>query len=580
MKKITLIVESKDADSTLKELRQSGVLHIEHQNAPVSESVTELEKKRNSLSKAIGALSEATSQKDISCDPEEIVSQILNLCNEREIHRENSSKIKQKIQDWKEWGDFDPEFIDDLKDRNILIQLCKITKKQIQNIPEGVTLEELFKKGNLIYCVAISEKEIDLPFETLSLPEQSLKEMFLVQEKEEDGALQINKRLAELSGYQKALSLYKAKLTSLIEFKRVAAGMGKVERLSYLRGYCPVYNVNLIERLAANQRWGLLIEEPDENDSVPTLIKNPRWIEIIRPVLEMIKTIPGYREMDISAWFLLFFSVFFGMLIGDAGYGAVFFIINLLCHLKFKSSVKNKSIFFLTYVLSSCAIIWGVLTGTFFGQAHLPERVAPLLPYLRENANVQDLCFFIGAFHLSIAHAWRLLRKLPSLKAFSEAGWILVLWTVYFLAKSLILGQAFPAFGKTLFIVGSGLIILFTNPKRNFFKGIGSGIGDFLLHIVNSFTDVVSYIRLFAVGAATVAVADAFNRMASSVGHSNVFLGFLTAFILLFGHILNILLGAMAILVHGIRLNVLEFSSHLNMEWSGTEYTPFKQEGN
>ncbi|MBU1061506.1 MAG: hypothetical protein KJ952_02145 [Candidatus Omnitrophica bacterium] len=580
MKKITLIVESKDADSTLKELRQSGVLHIEHQNAPVSESVTELEKKRNSLLKAIGALSEATSQKDISCDPEEIVSQILDLCNEREIHRENSSKIKQKIQDWKEWGDFDPEFIDDLKDRNILIQLCKITKKQIQNIPEGVILEELFKKGNLIYCVAISEKEIDLPFETLSLPEQSLKEMFLVQEKEEDGALQINKRLAELSGYQKSLSLYKAKLTSLIEFKRVAAGMGKVERLSYLRGYCPVYNVNLIERLAANQRWGLLIEEPDENDSIPTLIKNPRWIEIIRPVLEMIKTIPGYREMDISAWFLLFFSVFFGMLIGDAGYGAVFFIINLLCHLKFKSSVKNKSIFFLTYVLSSCAIIWGVLTGTFFGQAWLPERVVPLLPYLRENANVQGLCFFIGAFHLSIAHTWRLLRKLPSLKAFSEAGWILVLWTVYFLAKSLILGQAFPAFGKTLFIVGSGLIVFFTNPKKNLFKGIGSGIGDFLLHIVNSFTDVVSYIRLFAVGAATVAVADAFNRMASSVGHSNVFLGFLTAFILLFGHILNILLGAMAILVHGIRLNVLEFSSHLNMEWSGTEYTPFTEEAN
>ena len=99
------------------------------------------------------------------------------------------------------------------------------------------------------------------------------------------------------------------------------------------------------------------------------------------------------------------------------------------------------------------------------------------------------------------------------------------------------------------------------------------------MHIVNSFTDVVSYIRLFAVGAATVAVADAFNQMASGVGGNSIVAGFAAALILLFGHTLNILLGAMAILVHGVRLNVLEFSSHLNMEWSGMEYSPFKNRG-
>ena len=152
-----------------------------------------------------------------------------------------------------------------------------------------------------------------------------------------------------------------------------------------------------------------------------------------------------------------------------------------------------------------------------------------------------------------------------------------MLWTVYFLAKSLILAQPFPGFGKWLFALGASLIILFTNPRKNILKGIGFGLGDFLLHIVNSFTDVVSYIRLFAVGAATVAVADAFNQMASSFGYSNLLMGFLTACVLLFGHTLNILLGAMALLVHGVRLNVLEFSSHLNMEWSGIEYSPFKE---
>ena len=168
---------------------------------------------------------------------------------------------------------------------------------------------------------------------------------------------------------------------------------------------------------------------------------------------------------------------------------------------------------------------------------------------------------------------------MPSLRAFSEVGWVCVLWTAYFLARSLILGEVFPEEAKGLFITGTALIILFTNPTKNIFKTVGSGIGDFLLRIINSFTDLVSYIRLFAVGAATVAVADAFNQMASGIGGGNLLAGFLTAFVLLFGHTLNILLGAMAVLVHGVRLNVLEFSSHLNMEWSGTEYSPFRGKG-
>ena len=154
-----------------------------------------------------------------------------------------------------------------------------------------------------------------------------------------------------------------------------------------------------------------------------------------------------------------------------------------------------------------------------------------------------------------------------------------MLWAAHFLAKMLILGEPFPELGRGLFMAGAALVILFTSPRKNILKGIGSGVGDLLMRVVNSFTDVVSYIRLFAVGAATVAVADAFNQMASGIGASNILMGFFAALVLLFGHTLNILLGVMAILVHGVRLNMLEFSNHLNMEWSGTEYSPFKNKG-
>ena len=125
-------------------------------------------------------------------------------------------------------------------------------------------------------------------------------------------------------------------------------------------------------------------------------------------------------------------------------------------------------------------------------------------------------------------------------------------------------------------MAGSALIILFTNPSKNVLAGIGAGLGDFLLKLVNSFADIVSYIRLFAVGLAGVAIADAFNQIAANIGTGNALNGLLSVLVLFAGHSLNLVMGILAILVHGVRLNVLEFSGHLDMEWSGVKYAPFK----
>ena len=153
------------------------------------------------------------------------------------------------------------------------------------------------------------------------------------------------------------------------------------------------------------------------------------------------------------------------------------------------------------------------------------------------------------------------------------------MWGAFFLAKTLILGKEFPSFAKWLFIAGPILVVLFTNLSlnKNILKGIGSGFGNLLLNFVNSFTDVVSYIRLFAVGLSTVAIADAFNKMALEIGFNSFLAGLGTVLILFLGHTLNILLGSLAVLVHGVRLNVLEFCSHINMTWSGFSYRPLKE---
>jgi len=572
MKKITIVMQSKDLSVTLERLRGLGLLHVEHENLPLGENIAKMKEDRLRLIEAVAILPDIEDQKSLNGGEANIVTEILDLMDEKETLIEKLHRIRYEIMMWEDWGDFDPGIIEQMANNRVWVKLCKITTQEKKNIPEGVILEELFRKKNIIYCAAISEKEIKLPFETLSLPEMSLNQMAGEEKKYESRIKEIEKKFSEVAVYKNTLREYEKYLDSTIEFSEIAEGAGRFEKLSYIKGYSPMDKVGIIEKAAALEKWATLVSDPDENEAPPTLIRNPKWVNIIEPMFNIINTIPGYREIDISLHFLIFFSIFFGMLIGDAGYGLVYFIAGLMMQKKFKQS-KDKSIFFLTYVLSSCAIIWGLMTGVFFG----PHAwLKPMVPYFADNTNVQAFCFLIGATQLTIAHVWKILRKIPSIKALSDVGWICILWAAYFMAKTLILNFEFPGFMKWIFIAGSTFVILFTSPMKNIFAGIGAGLGDFLLKLVNSFADIVSYIRLFAVGLAGVAIADAFNQIAGGIGTDSILNGLFTVLVLFAGHTLNLVMGILAILVHGVRLNVLEFSGHLDMEWSGVKYAPFK----
>jgi V/A-type H+-transporting ATPase subunit I len=125
--------------------------------------------------------------------------------------------------------------------------------------------------------------------------------------------------------------------------------------------------------------------------------------------------------------------------------------------------------------------------------------------------------------------------------------------------------------------VGSGLVLVFESFQKNILKGMGETLINLPLSVIATFSDVVSYLRLFAVGYASVVVSQSFNEMAIGDGVNSVIRGLITALILFFGHLLNAVLSIMAVLVHGVRLNMLEFSSHMKMAWSGKEYKPFTE---
>ncbi len=578
MKKICILTQKKDAEETLLRLRDVGVVHVQHENPPEGESVAHIKEEIRNLRDVIEFLK---SQKPVDISQGagcyKMIERISDCLHEIRQLEDDMAKRHSLINNWEPWGNFNPKDLEDLLNQGLCAKFFKIPVKALNSLPEDVICEEVFIKDGVARCLVICKEKKSFDFQEIHFPAVSLNEM---RKSQEQASQKIQNIKNELKGYGSCLNGFEHILLEKqadLRLQEALAGIGDQEELSYLTGFCPKETCHQIERISVKEQWGLIIEEPSDADNVPTLLRNPKWIEIIKPVFSMMNILPGYKESDISIFFLLFLSIFFGMLIGDAGYGFIFFLTTLFAHIKLNKNTKNKNFLFLMYVFSVCTIVWGLFTGTIFGQAWIKGVVQPLVPWLNDVRNMQMLCFLIGTIHLSIAHIWRGILRMPSLSVLSELGWISILWGMFFVAKMLILGNPLPSFAPIIFGSGAFFVIFFSSPSKNILKMIGAGLGGLVGSIVNMFTDIVSYIRLFAVGLASVAVADAFNQMAMGIGFQSVFAGIAAAMILLFGHLLNIALGAMAILVHGIRLNVLEFSSHLNMEWSGVTYNPFRK---
>ncbi len=585
MKKITLLISNKHINSALGHLRGLGLMHIKHMEEPAADVISTWDNRLQLLDRALHLLGDSKTQsKDLDKHHISFYVKEVIILNRKKHELENRLRELQDKEVWfKEWGDVSVHSLAELRGTGVFVKLYVGSKKDLRQLPKDKLVYTLGKnKGRFYLAAFLNSQEESLNLEEVEIPQENLRSLQrkLIVAQRELG--EINKELAKAATYKKQFSEYRKEVLKKLEFYNIRFGASHKGEICCIQGFCPVEAVSEINKAANREGWATVDQEPDEDEEVPTLIRNPRWVEIIKPIFKFMGTIPGYREYDISFWFLIFFSVFFAMLVGDAGYGLLFLAIIFFAQRKFKKAQQN--IFFLLYLLSGATVIWGALTGTWFGL----ERIARL-PFLNslviDNINsfvgsnqifMIYLCFFIGAIHLTIAHGIRVFRFINSRLALSQLGWICIVWSVFFIAGKLVLNKEVPAITLTLFILGAGLVILFSYPKKNIFKGALLSLADLPLKVISSFSDVVSYLRLFAVGYATVAVAMAFNNMALGSGINSIFSGVMAALILFLGHALNILLALMAVVVHGIRLNMLEFSGHLDMEWSGIKYEPFK----
>jgi V/A-type H+-transporting ATPase subunit I len=584
MKKVTVATLDTATPESLEALRELGILHVEPVKPPESEKVQEIRARLDLLERARGLVAsrEARKTEPPPDTPLRAAEEILAVADRREKIGERLHGIRKEMDRLKPLGDFLPSRFQDLRRHGLKVQIYRCPKARFAASEIRVPFSVVGQDGRSKYILAVSDQDFDLPFEEMAVPEMGLSDLRKEAERLKEELAEAESHLDNYAADAPALAEASASWAERLEFAEVLAGMGNEKPIAYLRGYCPVNRLEDLERQAKLSGWGVMSEEPGEGERVPTLIKNPRWVRIIEPVFRFMGTLPGYHEFDVSFWFLISLGIFFAMLVGDGGYGLLFILGTFLLRLKLKSAPREP--FALLYVFSLATVFWGLITGTWFGVEHfsrlpvLDRFVIPRLNSFSDNQNFMiELCFTLGAVHLSIAHLVRSVRVIRSLRLLSEMGWVCILWSLYFLAGHLVLGKSLPAFTLILLPVGFLLAGTFSNLQKPFVKSALRGLSDLPLRVISSFSDLVSYIRLFAVGYATLVVAASFNQMAAGLGWSPSLKGALAAAVILLGHTMNILLALMAVIVHGIRLNMLEFSSHVGMDWSGERYRPFRK---
>lgn len=598
MKKIFLLLLESEKTKALEALRELGVVHLESLKGS-SDLLEELVVKRDIVSRSITALPENKRKDSAGNDSVEtvleIAKRILNQHEKNKLVTEEILNIKKEIERLKVWGDFNPEDIRELDRKGIRIKLFELTEEDKGALPEDVTIFPVREKKNLTYAALVIPDGLELPdLQEVLLPEKSISDLekFLIEKTEEKE--RIENEILKLSDALPRLKRVLEVLDSQIEFESVRCGLNIDGPVAYLSGYIPEQDVPALKKTAEKHSWGVMLKDPVDEDMVPTLVKNPKAVRIIQPVFDLLGIIPGYHERDISFFFLLFLSIFFAMIVGDGGYGLIFLTASLYFGLKGrKKTGKLSDMVVFLVVMSIFTIIWGAVTGTWFGSETLAE-----LPFLRifvvdkiasfskadTSTLIKHVCFILGTVQISIAHIWNFiedLRKKPAVRAFAQLGWLSMVNGLYYLVLNFVLDPVkypVPQFAVYMIFGGLAAVVLFSEQEGNFFKGILKGFSSLMtiaLSSIGAFSDIISYIRLFAVGLATLAVATSFNAMAAGMGHGVVgIIG--SVIILLLGHGLNLAMGALAIIVHGVRLNVLEFSGHLGMEWSGIYYNPFR----
>lgn len=609
MHKYTFLVFHKQYNDFLYKLQEVGVLHVKEK----PEGNTENDALRDKLQlaaqvdKTIGEAF-ALLTPDMQPLPQEEQFDGAQLVNEFVEMKEEALRIETALDRTQKeadrmavWGNYSTDLLHRLADEGFVLQFFSIGKARFNQ--EWETEKNAFvvaDNGSTLYFVTVNRQPVELDADVVTLNEhnqmqleqdmQNLKGLLVAQQ----GKMQAW-TVANLNNLKKFL----ADIRNGIVFDKVLLNTTAEadNKVMLLEGYCPVDTEKDLIALLEAEHIYFQKENPDITDAdIPVKLKNNWFARLFEPITKLY-ALPKYDELDPTAFFAPFFMLFFGLCMGDGGYGLLILVAATIAKYKMP---KFKSVATLCQFLGLATLVVGILTGMVFG-IKLDEAPWPWLANVKHlfvtSTNYADklggydplmvFAIAIGVFQILFAMGFNVV-KITILHGFKYAVSTLA-WLVGLVC--LILMFLLPVAGvelsktalNVLYVLAGicGVFILFYNsPGKNIFVNFGSGLWGTYGMVSGLLGDVLSYIRLFALGLAGGILGNVFNQLALNLSSGMpAYIGWLPMLlILLIGHGLNFMLCIISSVVHPLRLTFVEFYKNAGFEGGGKAYHPFSKQ--
>lgn len=593
MKKISFLAFHKGYEEFLEHLRNLGIVHIvEKQEGVLSdeslqESVKLMQRYQNAMDELQKLADKQVKAGAERKSAEEILAVYEKYVANKQVLEQKLQSLNRDAQQLQVWGDFSGESIQRLNRAGYVIKFFTSPLKSFkQEWVDEYNAIEIYSDKQKICFVTITplNKVVDIDAELCQLPESSLSEIESETEKVEQ-LLKENLQTAQsVAGYaEEVLSEAKAALDSSINFGKVKLSGESVvaDKLILLEGWVPAEKVDSVSSELKNLQVLFDIEDPTPEDNIPIQLKNNKFAKLFEPLTKLYM-LPTYQELDLTLFFAPFFMLFFGLCLGDMGYGLLM-IVGLPIFTKLFQLINPNFSKWLVVLFGASTILCGTLSGSFFGFS-IYDIDIPFVQNMKEllytdNSTMFTVSLCIGVVQIlfgMIIKAVNLTIQCGFKNAISTIGWIVLLLTVI-VAVLLKVDFSNPIIIALLAISGIGIFLL-NSPGKKPLLNIGLGLWDTYNMATGLLGDVLSYVRLFALGLSGGILANVFNSMAVGMSPDIPVVGFIvTALIFAIGHALNIFMNILGAIVHPMRLTFVEFFKNAGYEGGGVEYKPFSK---
>jgi len=582
MKKYSFLIFYQESAAFVQNLMQLGVVHVINKGPFDDADTTRLLFDIRETNQVLKNFDKRRKKNEPPRDLEKNMPPI-DVISALERNAENlTHKIETldaEIKLMKPWGEFSWQQIANLETKAGLdVRFFRHSKRSFEkDWHKCENLVEVNREGAYVYFIVFSPDLESLPNVPLALPKQSLSQL---QTQRDACAAELQLIEDELNMYA---SRYHAKLKNLmaeakdeLALHEATIGMSNAadNKVQLLQGWCPAsLEADLTHFLQKNQVV-FVAEKPNEDELPPVMLKNNRFAKLFEPIGNLF-SLPHYSELDMTILFAPFFLLFFGFCLGDAGYGIVMLLTATL--LKFKIKKTYHSYLTLLQLFGTSTAVIGFFTGTLFGiEMAKNSNFLSMSHLFLDQKSMFRVALIIGfvqiIFGLGV-NAYKQIIFKGWLHAISRFGWIVLLIS---LGDYLYLEWS-PFISSITAIIGGVMIIGFGAPDQGWLKSIGYGLAD-LYNITGVAGDLLSYIRLFALGVSSAILGLVVNSIALSAKDIPYVGVVLFVLMLVVGHGANLLLASLSAFVHPMRLTFVEFYKNAGFLGGGKPYKPLARE--